>query len=265
MFEAICWWERPEWAAGRRHHPRWVPSDGSDPILVSIPRDLYTTNPCTGVNDRINSTLVVSRVRHRERAVGAGRAAVHRIQVDHLVEPISTGLPASSIPRAGSSYAWRRRPVTRRPISSWLPGVTRQTVNWPWPGRGPDHRGAARRRLAGRGRQRLHSAAEAARAAIQGGGQGGLVLLARVVHRRRREIADAVKLDAGVLYHRGIGHRPAVPGATARRCPACRSPSPTIGRSLGRRCSFPRRPSMRRWPRCTRRRHAERGRRHSVV
>ena len=34
-----------------------VPSDGSDPILVSIPRDLYMTNPCTGVNDRINSTL----------------------------------------------------------------------------------------------------------------------------------------------------------------------------------------------------------------
>ncbi len=34
-----------------------VPSDGSDPILASIPRDLYMTNPCTGVNDRINSTL----------------------------------------------------------------------------------------------------------------------------------------------------------------------------------------------------------------
>jgi LCP family protein required for cell wall assembly len=35
-----------------------VPSDGSDPILASIPRDLYMTNPCTGVNDRINSTLM---------------------------------------------------------------------------------------------------------------------------------------------------------------------------------------------------------------
>ncbi len=35
-----------------------VPSDGSDPILASIPRDLYMTNPCSGVNDRINSTLI---------------------------------------------------------------------------------------------------------------------------------------------------------------------------------------------------------------
>jgi LCP family protein required for cell wall assembly len=34
-----------------------LPADGTDPILMSIPRDLYLTNPCTGRNSRINATL----------------------------------------------------------------------------------------------------------------------------------------------------------------------------------------------------------------
>jgi LCP family protein required for cell wall assembly len=63
-----------------------VPSDGSDPILVSIPRDLYMTNPCTGVNDRINSTLMGCP----GYATGSELLALAvqqftGIQVDHLV------------------------------------------------------------------------------------------------------------------------------------------------------------------------------------
>jgi LCP family protein required for cell wall assembly len=34
-----------------------LPADGSDPVLVSIPRDLYLANPCTGGLTRINATL----------------------------------------------------------------------------------------------------------------------------------------------------------------------------------------------------------------
>lgn len=34
-----------------------IPSDGSDPILVSLPRDLYVENPCTGRYARLNSGM----------------------------------------------------------------------------------------------------------------------------------------------------------------------------------------------------------------
>lgn len=34
-----------------------LPADGADPIMVSIPRDLYLPNPCTGGLTRINATL----------------------------------------------------------------------------------------------------------------------------------------------------------------------------------------------------------------
>jgi LCP family protein required for cell wall assembly len=34
-----------------------VPTDGSTPVLVSIPRDLYLPNPCTGGMSRINANL----------------------------------------------------------------------------------------------------------------------------------------------------------------------------------------------------------------
>ena len=34
-----------------------IPADGSDPVMVSIPRDLYLPNPCTGGYTRINATL----------------------------------------------------------------------------------------------------------------------------------------------------------------------------------------------------------------
>jgi LCP family protein required for cell wall assembly len=34
-----------------------LPADGSDPVMVSIPRDLYLPNPCTGGHTRINATL----------------------------------------------------------------------------------------------------------------------------------------------------------------------------------------------------------------
>ncbi len=34
-----------------------VPADGADPIMVSIPRDLYLPNPCTGGMSRINANL----------------------------------------------------------------------------------------------------------------------------------------------------------------------------------------------------------------
>lgn len=34
-----------------------LPADGADPILMSIPRDLYLPNPCTGGLTRINATL----------------------------------------------------------------------------------------------------------------------------------------------------------------------------------------------------------------
>ncbi len=33
------------------------PTDGSQPIIVSIPRDLYVESPCTGLNARINANL----------------------------------------------------------------------------------------------------------------------------------------------------------------------------------------------------------------
>jgi LCP family protein required for cell wall assembly len=34
-----------------------LPADGADPVMVSIPRDLYLPNPCTGGYTRINATL----------------------------------------------------------------------------------------------------------------------------------------------------------------------------------------------------------------
>jgi LCP family protein required for cell wall assembly len=34
-----------------------LPADGSGPVLVSVPRDLYLPNPCTGGLTRINATL----------------------------------------------------------------------------------------------------------------------------------------------------------------------------------------------------------------
>ena len=34
-----------------------LPRDGTDPVLVSLPRDLYLPNPCTGRNSRINAAL----------------------------------------------------------------------------------------------------------------------------------------------------------------------------------------------------------------
>lgn len=34
-----------------------VPADGHDPILISIPRDLYLENPCTGTRTKINANL----------------------------------------------------------------------------------------------------------------------------------------------------------------------------------------------------------------
>lgn len=34
-----------------------LPADGADPVMVSIPRDLYLPNPCTGGLTRINATL----------------------------------------------------------------------------------------------------------------------------------------------------------------------------------------------------------------
>ncbi len=34
-----------------------LPADGSDPIMASIPRDLYLPNPCTQANSRINAGL----------------------------------------------------------------------------------------------------------------------------------------------------------------------------------------------------------------
>lgn len=34
-----------------------LPADGADPIMVSIPRDLYLPNPCTGGLTRVNATL----------------------------------------------------------------------------------------------------------------------------------------------------------------------------------------------------------------
>ncbi len=34
-----------------------LPADGADPVMISIPRDLYLPNPCTGGLTRINATL----------------------------------------------------------------------------------------------------------------------------------------------------------------------------------------------------------------
>ncbi|MFH1329579.1 MAG: LCP family protein [Actinomycetota bacterium] len=34
-----------------------LPADGSDPVMVSIPRDLYLPNPCTGGYTRVNANL----------------------------------------------------------------------------------------------------------------------------------------------------------------------------------------------------------------
>ncbi|MBP1632115.1 MAG: ywtF [Acidobacteria bacterium] len=34
-----------------------LPADGADPVMVSIPRDLYLPNPCTGGYTRVNATL----------------------------------------------------------------------------------------------------------------------------------------------------------------------------------------------------------------
>jgi LCP family protein required for cell wall assembly len=34
-----------------------LPADGADPVMVSIPRDLYLPNPCTGGLTRVNATL----------------------------------------------------------------------------------------------------------------------------------------------------------------------------------------------------------------
>jgi LCP family protein required for cell wall assembly len=34
-----------------------IPADGADPVMVSIPRDLYLPNPCAGGYTRINATL----------------------------------------------------------------------------------------------------------------------------------------------------------------------------------------------------------------
>ncbi len=34
-----------------------LPADGADPVMVSLPRDLYLPNPCTGGYTRINATL----------------------------------------------------------------------------------------------------------------------------------------------------------------------------------------------------------------
>ena len=34
-----------------------IPANGDDPVMVSIPRDLYLNNPCTNTLDKINATL----------------------------------------------------------------------------------------------------------------------------------------------------------------------------------------------------------------
>lgn len=58
-----------------------LPTDGSSPVLTSIPRDLYLPNPCTGGMDRINVNLN-----------GCGETASGPEQVAIAVEDF-TGLP----------------------------------------------------------------------------------------------------------------------------------------------------------------------------
>lgn len=51
---------RPQLGAGSRADVIvlvLLPADGADPVMVSIPRDLYLPNPCTGGYTRINATL----------------------------------------------------------------------------------------------------------------------------------------------------------------------------------------------------------------
>ena len=52
--------ERPSLGSGGRADViilMLLPADGADPVMVSIPRDLYLPNPCTGGYTRINATL----------------------------------------------------------------------------------------------------------------------------------------------------------------------------------------------------------------
>ncbi|MEK7252633.1 MAG: LCP family protein, partial [Actinomycetota bacterium] len=156
--------ERSEDVASRRADVIMMfilPTDGSTPVLVSIPRDLYLPNPCTGESTRVNVNLngcgefangpelvaiavedftgvpidhfvvfTFEGFRHIVDRVGGVTICPSTAVRDEGVDPVALDLPAGcSVAGGYQALAWVRSRHTEGLIDGqWLPLATSDLV-----------------------------------------------------------------------------------------------------------------------------------------
>ena len=106
------------------------PTNGADPFMVSLPRDLYVENPCTKGNSRINTLIkgCPSKDINGPTLLSYQVGAITGIEVDHFAwfnfESVVSTLPLS---RSGGSIG-RRASVSsasrssRSTVACWVSG-----------------------------------------------------------------------------------------------------------------------------------------------
>ena len=192
-----------------------LPADGSDPVMVSIPRDLYLPNPCTGGYTRVNATLNGCG----EAATGPELLSVAvedftGVQIDHFAVFDFEGFQAISRPGgwSGDLRGLRRARLQDRPAAR-PPGRLHsgRRGHDPLLGPFPPHPGTGGRRLARHARgQRPHPQPAAAGTAPRGPHAAqGLPLDHRVLRPRRgplRRLHHRRRPLPGQRHRPGLGH-----------------------------------------------------------